>query len=180
MTIPGSIVAEFDLRRASETSVPIDVARQAFGQLNGIVNAAGVVAFGPLSQTEDSVIEDVLAIDLVGPLRLYRRAIPMMDRGFILNLSGLVAAMPTAGMAAYSAAKAGLAAATIALAREVRRDGIAVLDAQPPHTETGLVDRSIAGSPPSLPAGLDPDAVAERLVAGVENGERLMSAEAFI
>lgn len=179
LTIPGSVVAKFDLRRASETSVPLDVARRAFGRLDGIVNAAGVVAFGPLSQTEESVIEDVLAIDLVGPLRLYRRAIPMMDGGFILNLSGLIAGMPTAGMATYSAAKAGLAAATIALAREVRRDGIAVIDAQPPHTETGLVDRAIAGSPPSLPVGLDPDAVAERLVAGVERGERLMAVDAF-
>lgn len=179
LKIPGSVVAEFDLRSASEASVPLDVARQAFGRVNGVVNAAGVVAFGALSQTEDSVIEDVVAIDLVGPLRLYRRAIPMMDRGFILNLSGAIAAVPTAGMATYSAAKAGLSAATVALAREIRRDGISVLEAQPPHTETGLVERAIAGSPPSLPVGLDPDAVAERLVSGVENGERMMSAEAF-
>ena len=178
-TIPGSVTAEFDLRNPDEASIPIDTALEAFGSVNGIVNAAGVVAFGPLAQTDESVIDEVMEIDLVGPLRLYRRAIPVMDGGFILNLSGVIAAMPTAGMAPYSAAKAGLAAASTALAREVRRDGITVIDAQPPHTETGLVDRSIAGSAPSLPPGLDADAVAERLVLGVENGERVMLADAF-
>lgn len=178
-TIPGSVTAEFDLRNPDEASIPIDTALEAFGSVNGIVNAAGVVAFGPLAQTEESVIDEVMEIDLVGPLRLYRRAIPVMDGGFILNLSGVIAAMPTAGMAPYSAAKAGLAAASTALAREVRRDGITVIDAQPPHTETGLVDRSIAGSAPSLPPGLDADAVAERLVLGVESGERVMLADAF-
>lgn len=178
-TIPGSVVAAFDLTNEHQASVPIDAAMEAFGEVNGIVNAAGVVAFGPLSETDDSVIDDVMEIDLVGPLRFYGHAIPRMDGGFILNLSGVIAAMPTAGMATYSAAKAGLSAASIALAREVRRDGITVIDAQPPHTETGLVDRTIAGSPPTLPPGLDADVVAERLVLGVENGERSMPADVF-
>lgn len=178
-TIPGSVVAPFDLRVPEEASVPIDVAVEAFGSLSGIVNAAGVVAFGPLADADDSVIDDVIDIDLVGPLRVFRRAIPRMDQGFILNLTGVVASVPTAGMATYSAAKAGLSAASVALAREVRREGITVIDAQPPHTETGLVDRAISGTAPRLPQGLNVDAVAERLVVGVENGERAMPADAF-
>jgi cyclic-di-GMP-binding biofilm dispersal mediator protein len=82
-------------------------------------------------------------------------------------------------MAAYSAAKAGLSAATRALARELRRERIHVLDARPPHTETGLAERPIEGAAPPLPAGLTPDAVARRIVVGLLEGERELSAADF-
>ena len=178
-TIAGSAVAPFDLRDGSQASIPVDVAIDANGRLDGIVNAAGVVAFGPLAETDPAVIDEVIDVDLTGPLRVYRAAAPRMDGGFIVNLTGVVASMPTAGMAVYSAAKAGLSAASVALARELRRGGISVIDAQPPHTETGLVDRAIAGSPPKLPDGLSADAVAERIVAGIEAGERSLPASEF-
>ena len=178
--IPGSTIAPFDLRDPAQASVPADVAIEANGALHGIVNAAGAVAFGPLADTDPSVIDEIVEVDLTGPLRVYRAAIGHMNEGgFIVNLTGVVASMPTAGMATYSAAKAGLSAATLALARELRRDRITVIDAQPPHTETGLVDRAIAGSPPNLPAGLSPDAVADRVVAGIEAGDRSLPADAF-
>lgn len=178
--IPDSTIAPFDLRDPAQASAPVDVAIETNGALHGIVNAAGVVAFGPFADTDPSVIDEVVDVDLTGPLRVYRAAIGRMDPGgFIVNLTGVVASMPTAGMATYSAAKAGLSAATVAMARELRRDRITVIDAQPPHTETGLVDRAIAGSPPNLPTGLSPDTVADRIVAGIEAGERSLPADAF-
>ena len=175
----GAVAAAVDLRTPETHAAPIDAARNAFGSIDGIVNAAGVVAFGPLSETPPAVIEDVIATNLTGPLEFYARAIPVMDGGFIANLTGIVASMPTAGMATYSASKAGLSAATIALAREVRRSGLLVIDMQPPHTETGLTDRAIHGSAPSLPTGLDPDLVASRCVAGIAGGKRAVDAEWF-
>ena len=128
-TIPGSTVAPFDLRDPSQASLPIDAAIAANGRIDGIVNAAGIVAFGPLAETDASVIDEVIDVDLTGPLRVYREAAQRMESGFIVNLTGVVASMPTAGMTTYSAAKAGLAAATTALARELRRGGILVIDA---------------------------------------------------
>lgn len=177
--IEGAATCRFDLRDASLSEAPVNAAIDAFGTLDGIVNAAGVVAFGQLADTPPEVIEEVIAADLTGPLLVYRRAIPRMEGGFIANVTGVVATMPTAGMATYSAAKAGLSAATVALARELRRSGIQVLDVRPPHTETGLVDRAIAGTPPKLPDGLDPDIVADRVVAGIEAGERILDPDSF-
>lgn len=178
-SIDGAVSCRFDLRDASLAGVPVNAAIDAFGRLDGIVNAAGVVAFGPLAETDPSVIEEVVATDLTGPLIVYRRAIPRMDGGFIVNITGVVASMPTAGMATYSAAKAGLSAATVALARELRRSGIQVIDVRPPHTETGLVDRAISGTAPTLPDGLAPGVVADRIVAGIEAGERVVDADSF-
>ena len=111
---------------------------------------------------------------------LARRLIPSLveTHGFLVHLSGVVASQPMAGMAAYSASKAAVAAGLAALGRELRRSGVLVCDAQPPHTETGLANRPIAGQAPAMPRGLDPAVVAERVVAAIERDEaRLLAAD---
>jgi cyclic-di-GMP-binding biofilm dispersal mediator protein len=178
-TVPGSATSVFDLRRAEQARWPIDAAIAAHGRLDGVVNAAGSVAFGSLVETPSTVIDEIIEVNLTGPLRVFREALRSMDGGFILTISGVVATMPTAGMVAYSAAKAGLAAGTMALAREVRRAGVSVIDAQPPHTETGLVQRALSGDAPNFPRGLDPDIVAIRIVRGIVERERVIPADAF-
>jgi cyclic-di-GMP-binding biofilm dispersal mediator protein len=114
-------------------------------------------------------------------LKAIRAALPHLTDGggWIVNITGLVAEMPTAGVAAYSAVKAGLSAASTAIAREARRSGIHLLDARPPHTETGLATRPIEGAAPPMKPGLDPDLVAATIVAGLEAGKRELAAADF-
>ena len=170
-----------DLRDADSGRAIVGAAVAAHNGLDGLVNAAGVVAFGSLAETDDEVIEDLFLTNVLGPLWLMRAAIPALteSRGFIANISAVVAEQPVAGMAAYAASKAALTAADRALARELRAAGITVTDARPPHTETGLADRPISGTAPRLKEGLQPDAVARRIVAAVIAGEREIPAEAF-
>lgn len=152
----------------------------AAGPLDGVVYAAGVVAFGPVTELDDDVLDALLLVDLVAPVRLARAVVPALaDGGFLAHLSAIVAERPTAGMAAYSAAKAGLTAFDAALAHELRRRRVRVLDVRPPHTETGLADRPIAGEAPPLGAGLAPEDVAARVVRAIEEGERDLPAAAF-
>jgi cyclic-di-GMP-binding biofilm dispersal mediator protein len=150
-----------------------------YGQLDGVVNAAGEVAFGSLADTDDATLDRLVTSNLLGPLRLVRAALPHLDGGFVANLSAVVAEQPPAGMAAYAATKAGLTAADTALRRELRRQRIDVIDVRPPHTETGLATRPIAGDPPDLPTGLDPVVVADRVVTAIEEGAREVPAAAF-
>ena len=170
-----------DLRDADSGRAIVGAAVAAHNGLDGLVNAAGVVAFGSLAETDDEVIEDLFLTNVLGPLWLMRAAIPALteSRGFIANISAVVAEQPLAGMAAYAASKAALTAADRALARELRAAGISVTDARPPHTETGLADRPIAGTAPRLREGLQPDTVARRIVAAIIAGEREIPAEAF-
>ena len=49
-----------------------------------------------------------------------------------------------------------------ALAREARRGKVRVIDARPPHTETGLAGRAIEGQAPRMPEGLSSETVAKR------------------
>jgi short-subunit dehydrogenase len=170
-----------DLRDRSAGNVLVDAVDDRHGRLDGLVDAAGVVAFGSLVDTDDQVLEELFVANVLGPLWLLKRAVPMLaeSKGFVLHLSAVVAEQPMAGMAAYSASKAALSGADVALTRELRRSGIQVVDARPPHTETGLADRPLAGIAPKLPTGLDPDLVAARLVAAVEAGETVVPSDAF-
>ncbi len=169
----------FDLAVPAHADHVVGTAITRLGGLDGVVNAAGVVAFGALADHDDATIDELIAADLVGPLRVMRAALPHLDGGFLVNITGVVAESPVPGMAVYSAAKAGLSAATRALAKELRRNGVHVLDARPPHTETGLAGRPIAGSAPKMPEGLEPDAVAQRIVDGLVAGDRELAAADF-
>ena len=170
----------FDLADEAAAQPLVDAAAEALGGLDGLVCCAGAVAFGPLEKIPTDVLHEIVAVDLVGPLMLARAAIPVLPRGgFILNVSGVVAELPTAGLVSYSAAKAGISAGFRALAREVRPRGVSVIDARPPHTETGLASRALCGESPKMREGLEPAVVAERLVLAIEQDERDVPANAF-
>jgi len=151
------------------------------GRLDGVVMASGVVAFGNLVDHDDVVIEELFLTNVVGPLWMLKRLIPLLgeSKGFVTNLSAVVAEQPLPGMSVYAATKAALTAADVALVRELRRSGITVCDVRPPHTETGLATRPIGGDAPSLPEGLSPAVVAERVVAAIEAGEREVPSGSF-
>ena len=148
--------------------------------LDGVVNATGVVAFGGIGEVDDATLARLFSVNAIAPIVMLREsATHLVDGGFFVNISGVVATQPVAGMAAYSASKAAAWAAMSAVARELRRRQIDVIDARPPHTETGLASRAIAGVAPKMPVGLTPDAVAARIVAAVIAGERDLPVEAF-
>lgn len=151
------------------------------GRLDGLVNAAGVVAFGSVTELPDEVSEELILTNLLGPLWLLHRVVPLLRRseGFIALVTGVVAEQAYPGMSAYCASKAGLAAASAALAAELRRDGVQVIDLRPPHTETGLAGRPLAGQAPRMPRGQHPDHVAARMVQAILDGESVVRPTQF-
>jgi cyclic-di-GMP-binding biofilm dispersal mediator protein len=56
---------------------------------------------------------------------------------------------------------------------------VMVTDVRPPHTETGLATRPVAGEAPKMPVGLDPAAVAERIVRAIEQGDSAVASTDF-
>ena len=175
-----------DLRRAGAAEKVVERSVEEYGRLDGGVFAAGAVAFGPATATPDQVIIDLFTLNTLAPIRLLRAAHPHLQASaqggaspFVVHISAVVAETPMPGMAGYSASKAGLAAFDQSAARELRRSRIRLIDARPPHTETGLADRPLFGTAPRLPQGLDPQAVAERIMAGIVNDETDLPSTAF-
>ncbi|QKE86128.1 SDR family NAD(P)-dependent oxidoreductase [Arthrobacter sp. NEB 688] len=168
--VPGAAQVVGEIGDATLGDRLVAHCRDEHGRLDGVVNAAGVVAFGSLVDTDDAVIEELFLTDVIGPLFLARRVLPALaeTKGYLANLSAVVAEAPLPGMVAYAAAKAALTAADRALAREARRTGVQVIDLRPPHTETGLATRPLAGATPSLPQGLAPERVAQVVLDAIE------------
>ncbi len=183
--VPGEHVA-IDVRLASSPTRIVDAAVSAYGGLDGIVYAAGAVAFGAVDELPDEVMIDLFTLNTLAPIRLLRAALPALRESaaagrdpFVAHISAVVAEQPQAGMAAYSASKAALAAYDAAAMRECRRMGIRLLDIRPPHTETGLASRPLSGTAPRLPQGIDPSAVADRIIAAIRDDEKDVPSSAF-
>lgn len=181
---PDTVLA--DLTDETAAAALVAAAVRAHDRLDGIVIAAGVVAFGPASEVTDDTLRGLFEVNALGPIRLIREVSPHLAasatagrKPFIVTMSGIVSETPTAGLAAYSAAKAALAAFVQASSRELRRSGVRVVDARPGHTETGLATRAIAGTAPAFPTGLVPAAVAERIVRAIVDDEKDLPSSAF-
>ncbi|MBJ7349905.1 MAG: SDR family oxidoreductase, partial [Rhodococcus sp.] len=150
------------------------------GGLDGIVIAAGVVAFGSVTEVDDDTVDELLLLNYLAPLRIMREALTTLDQGgFVLNISAVVADKPMPNMGAYSASKAAASALLKSVRTEARKSKIRIVDVRPPHTETGLATRPIAGQAPKLPQGLTPEAVASRIVAAITDDETDVGADQF-
>jgi len=178
---PDALALPCDLRDPRAGDELVAAVLERHGRVDGLVNAAGVVAFGSLADTDDAVIEELFLTNVIGPLWLLRRVAPHLaaSEGFVVNLSAVVAEQPMAGMAAYSASKAALSAADAALFRELRRQKVRICDVRPPHTETGLAQRPLSGTAPRLPEGLTPDEVAARVVDAIVAEDHEVPSSAF-
>ncbi|MEQ8834500.1 MAG: SDR family NAD(P)-dependent oxidoreductase [Miltoncostaeaceae bacterium] len=169
-----------DLREPGACEALVAEAADAWGGLDVVINASGVVAFGAAADLPATALEELFALNTLAAIRLARAAAgAVAPGGAIVTISGVIAEGNVAGMAAYGASKAAVHAFAQAFAREARRAKVRVLDARPPHTETGLAGRTIAGIAPDLGEGRAPAAVARRICDALEAGERDLPSTAF-
>jgi cyclic-di-GMP-binding biofilm dispersal mediator protein len=168
------------LRSPEATQAVIKTVLAQHGSLDIVVNAMGVVAFGEILSTSVDAVEELFLTNTFGHIFLMQSALPVMAKGSVLvGISGVIAEQNLPGMAAYGASKAAVRSFNEALSRETRRLGIRVIDARPPHTETGLATRAIAGTAPNFPQGLSPISVAQRIVSAIASGEVDLPLSAF-
>lgn len=188
----GAIVARasksagHDLRAPSVVREVLDATIAQHGRLDGLVIASGVVAFGAASDLDPATVDELFAVNTTSAIQLIAQSEPYLAASardgrepFVVTLSGVVAEAPVAGVAAYSASKAALAAFVVAAAREYRRAGIRIMDARPGHTGTALSEHPIAGLAPRFAAALDPELVAARIVTAILDGEKDLPSTAF-
>lgn len=148
----------------------VGAAADAMGGLDLLVVATGVAGFGPATDADPAVVEELFAVNTLGPMALVRAAAGRFeDGGTVAVLSAILAELPTNQMAEYSATKAALSTWLTVLRRENRR-AFTVLDVRPPHLDTGLAERSLAGEPPKLPAPLPGQVVVDTVVEALASG----------
>jgi NAD(P)-dependent dehydrogenase (short-subunit alcohol dehydrogenase family) len=99
----------------------IEAAYAEFGRVDILVNNAGMGPRMPSEEVPENLYDSVLNLNLKGPYRLSSvigKRMKEAGSGAILNISSVAALQPLAQVVPYSAAKAGLNAMTIGLARE--------------------------------------------------------------
>ena len=144
-------------------------------EIDGIINASGVVAFGDATETSPEIVNKLFSINALGPIQLLSALAPVLakkEQSVVVNLTGVVAETALPSIASYSASKFAINGFLQAVAREWRRAGTSVISARPGHTETGLADRAIAGTPPKFPAGKTATEVAARIIQAIEADEK--------
>jgi cyclic-di-GMP-binding biofilm dispersal mediator protein len=171
------------LNLESAESISNFVAYLANQELDGIVLASGLVAFGSVIETPAAVLNRLMQVNALGQLQLVSGLIPSLARSslspFVLSISGVISEQPMAGLAAYSASKTALAGYAKAAAKELRKAGITWIDARPGHTESGLAGRAIFGTAPNFGTGMAVQHVVARMVAGIQNGETDLPSDSF-
>ena len=164
---------EVDLSDAASVTALCD--RLAGDPPDILVNVAGIMSFGLLADTTPERIAQCYHVNLVVPSLLARAvAGPMVRRGSgrIVNIGSMLGAIPYPWFAVYSSSKAGLAALSQALRRELDGTGVGVTHVAPRAARTafntGDVDRFLKLMGMNAD---DPDTVARRIADAICRGE---------
>lgn len=99
----------------------IEAAYAEFGHVDILINNAGMGPRMPSHEMPESLYDSVLNLNLKGPYRLASiigQKMKTQGSGSILNISSIASLQPLAQVVPYSAAKAGLNAMTIGMAKE--------------------------------------------------------------
>jgi cyclic-di-GMP-binding biofilm dispersal mediator protein len=175
-----------DLRNQESIMTLAHYLLQTPEQIDGIVLASGLVAFGAISDTPVEVQNQLSQVNATGPINLVSQLIPKLTAAaaagsspFVVSISGVIAESPMAGLAAYSSSKTAMHGFAISAAKELKKLGIRWLDARPGHTESGLASRAIFGQAPNFGTGMDVTHVVSRIVRGITDDEKDLPSTSF-
>lgn len=130
-----------NVQDAEQINQLFDSIEKEFGNVQVLVNNAGITQDGLLMRMDDNAWERVLDVNLTSVFRTSKRAIKGMMKarqGRIINITSVVAAMGNAGQTNYTASKAGIEGFTRSLAREIGSRQITVNCVAPGFIDTDM------------------------------------------
>lgn len=135
-------LVQLDVTSESQPAEAVRVAVERFGRLDTVVNNAGAGLLGAVEETTPAQATALVDLNLLGPLRLIRAALPVMrarGTGTVVNISSLGGFAGSAGNGVYGATKFALEGLSEALAAEVGPLGIRVIVVEPGFFRTDFL-----------------------------------------
>ncbi len=158
-----AVFSATDVVNEAAAQAAVDLTRERFGRLDGLVNCAGI---GPAERVVGkkgphrlSTFSRVIEINLIGAFNMIRLSTVLMaagepneagERGVIINTASVAVWDGQIGQAAYAASKGGIVAMTLPISRELSSSGIRVCTIAPGIFQTPM----LAGLPPEVQASL--------------------------
>jgi NAD(P)-dependent dehydrogenase (short-subunit alcohol dehydrogenase family) len=139
----GDVTNEADIVRA------IDRCREEYGQLDLMVNNAGILGEGRLHETTNELWDELVAVHLTGAFWGCKHAINVMREhggGAIVNVGSILSFTGDGYLAAYTAMKSGVLGLTKAIAIDYALDGIRCNCVCPGDMETPMIEQYFAGT----------------------------------
>ncbi len=172
----GHMALRIAVDDAASIADAVAIVEQRFGRLDALVNSGGSTTPVPaadLDALSDDIFDQTVMVNLRGPFATIRAFRPLLELGHgaaIVNVSSIAARTGIGSSLAYVAAKAGIDALTIALAK-VLAPKVRVFSVSPAGVDTGFVPgrtrEQLAKTAERLPLGrvTMPDDVARAVVA---------------
>ncbi len=168
--VPTDVTDDESVRRCVAEALEIN------GNLDVVVNSAGVVGYGRTEVVPPEVYEGVLSTNILGSVNVARHVVPVMrgrERGTLVLLGSVIGHIGVPGMSPYVVSKWGVRALARQLQLENRdRPGMHVVYVAPggvdtPIYEVGANYLGFGGRPP--PPVTTPEKVAVRILKSVDH-----------
>jgi 3-oxoacyl-[acyl-carrier protein] reductase len=132
-----AVAVQADVAKKADIERLFAETKKAFGQLDVLVNNAGIYEFAPLEQVTEEHFHKQFNLNVLGLILTTQEAVKQFPAtGSIINISSVAGISPAPGGSVYSATKAAVDAVTKSLARELGARKIRVNSINPGMIET--------------------------------------------
>lgn len=149
--LAGAGWLQTDVAAPSQADALVAAAVERFGQIDAVVNNAGVQVEKTIADTTDEEFDQVMKINVRGVFNMCRAAVRQMagqpDGGVIINIASIAATHADASMAVYNASKGAVEALTRAIAIDHGHHGVRCVAVSPGWINTALADAAFDMQP---------------------------------
>lgn len=159
-----------DLAQVSNVKARMTEIARDFGNVNILVNNAGIGYTNLLAETSLSDWQQVIDLNLSSVFQCIAGILPLMrsqNAGTIINVASIAANNFFPEWGAYGVSKAGVIALTKALAVEERSNGIRAVVISPGAVNTGIWDTDTVNADLDRKSMLTPEIVAQSILHAV-------------
>jgi NAD(P)-dependent dehydrogenase (short-subunit alcohol dehydrogenase family) len=185
---PGALhVLQLDMADGAAVAATVERAFGLSERIDVIVNNAGYGLLGALETATDDQMAHLFDVDVFGPVRLIRAALPHLRAqggGHIINITSVAGRAPGAGSALYAAAKHALEGLSASLSQELAPLGIKITAVAPGAFRTDFLSthsiRKTGAESADYAESVGRMAVAFDAMAGKQIGDPVKAAAAML
>lgn len=176
------LYVEADVTNAAAIQEGVAYVQETFGQIDILINNAGISSFGSFVEMDSQVWEDMIKVNVMGVYHITKAVLPQMIQsksGDIINISSTAGLTGNANTSAYSASKFAVIGMSESLMKEVRKHNIRVTTLTPSTIATDM-SKSLGILPDDNEHILQPEDFADLVIDILKLNKRALIKSASI